>query len=229
MHSSNLHMASVVDKCSAHRLMYHSSRTAETHYMTHQLQDVAAHGHAVLTANIQLTDCVPTGVPSSPSSPEKSLTQQQCDDIDLLFADIINTNASLSLTKTYNILSDSINFVNLLQDDTIMQNVYKRVKYLQTKHLTENLRNIYEKDAKVRPLSWVGSITTSNHSERIQKQWCQEDEKTIEEEFCSCKSCPGKGVIISAFEDTASLVEIVSRNTIQRCYEKVKTIFKKKK
>ena len=85
MHSSGLHKADPVDKRSAHRLMCHSSRTADTYYMIHDLGEVAAHGHSVLADNLQLKDTVHTEIADQPSpkeesSPSNDLTKEQMDD-----------------------------------------------------------------------------------------------------------------------------------------------------
>lgn len=133
MHTSTLHKASTVDKRSAHRLMCHSSRTAENYYMIHDLGDVAVHGHTVLSQNIGLKDTIKTGTtetiktnqpsqtenkPSSPqsrSSPSKGLSTEQLDDIDLLFSNVIATNAPFSVGDAKNGMSESINLVDFVE------------------------------------------------------------------------------------------------------------------
>ena len=43
------------------------------------------------------------------------------------------------------------------------------------------------------------------------------------------RTCPQKAIIISEFEGDPELKEIANRNTMDRCYEKVKNMFKKRK
>ena len=245
MHASTLHKASTVDKRSAHRLMCPSSRTAENYYMKHDLGDVAVHGHTVLSQNIGLKDTIKTGTaetvktnqpsktenkPSSPqshSSPSKGLSTEQLDDIDLLFSNVITTNAPFSAGDAKNGMSESINLVDFVEDHAMVMKVYKRVKYMQGKEYDFNLSNVDKEDAMSKTSRWVESISSSRFGGR--RSWAAEDEKTIDKAFKTHKTCPQKTIIISEFEGDAELQEIAKRNTMDRCYEKVKNLFKKRK
>lgn len=50
----------------------------------------------------------------------------------------------------------------------------------------------------------------------------------ITEAFKAYDNCPLKKVICALFESVEELMDIVERNTINRCYEKVKTIFRQR-
>ena len=77
MHASTLHKASTVDKRSAHRLMCHSSRTAENYYMIHDLGDVTVHGHTLLSQNIGLKDTITTGTTETIKANQPSQTENK--------------------------------------------------------------------------------------------------------------------------------------------------------
>ena len=148
MHASTLHKASTVDKRSAHRMMCHSSRTAENYYMINDLGDITVHGHTVLSQNIGLKDTIKTGTPettkanqpsqrenkpspqsgSSPPPSSKGLSTAQLDDIDLLFSNVIATYAPFSVGDAKNGMSKSINVVGFVGDHEMVMKMYKRVK-----------------------------------------------------------------------------------------------------
>ena len=109
----------------------------------------------------------------------------------------------------------------------MVMKVYKRVKYLQGKNYDFNLSNVDKEDAMSKTSRWVESISSSRFGGR--RSWAPEDEKIIDKAFKSYKSCPQKAIIISEFEGDPELKEIANRNTMDRCYEKVKNIFKKRK
>ena len=99
---------------------------------------MAVRGHTTLQANIKLKDTVPTWSGHQPSA-TRGMTKQQLDDIDLLFADIIKTNAPLSMSQTRNIMSDSLSFVNSVDDEGLVKKVMWRVKYLQRRDATPDI------------------------------------------------------------------------------------------
>ena len=126
-------------------------------------------------------------------------------------------------------MSDSMNLVDLVTKDRMVRKVYYRVKYLQKRSIDQNLQGIEEVDEESLTSSWVTSISESQKpllGKRI--QWSWSDEKTIEDKFNSFTKCPQKAIICDIFNTNEQLKEIASRNTMKRCNEKVKTIFKKK-
>lgn len=224
MHASQLYTTEPISKASAHRLMCHSSRTAERFYMMNNLTDMAVRGHTTLQANIKLKDTVPT-CSENQRSPTRGMTNQQLDDIDLLFADIIKTNAPLSMCQTRNIMSDPLSFVTSVDDEGLVKKVMWRVKYLQRRDATPDI--LEEQDSATKTSSWVEEMQSKASSSK-RRCWCQEDVAVIEREFESLENCPNKEEISCMFQDRQPLAEISQRNTFQRCYEKVKNIFKKK-
>ena len=97
MHASQVHTVTTRDKQGAHWLMCHSSQTAEKH-MINNLGAMATQGHFTLTRNLQLHNAVETQVSESPE--KTSLNQDQLNDISNIFAEIIATNAPLTMTQT---------------------------------------------------------------------------------------------------------------------------------
>ena len=146
MHALQLSQADPPAKASAHRLMCHSAKTAKTYYMMQNLGDMAADGHEVLASNIGLKDTLPTKIPSPQKAslpkkvPEwKGLSSEQLDAIDLLFGHIITKNVPLSIVETKRQMSECAHLIVFVEDDIIVNKVYKRVKYLQKKiHQTVN-------------------------------------------------------------------------------------------
>ena len=228
MHALQLHKVDPTSKMSAHRLMCHSSRTAEKHYMIHNLSDMAAHGHTVLTANIKLKGSMRTETTEIQSPNKRLLSQKQLDDIDLLFSQIIRTNAPLTLNETRNIISDSLNFVEHVEDDNMVHKVYKRVKYLQGKPNPQALQSLEVQDSVTKTSTWVASTSFSASSSSKRMPWAKEDEETIVKAFKDFQKCPSKATITEIFKSDPDRQELEARNTMSRCYEKVKNLFKRK-
>lgn len=97
--------------------------------MINNLGAVATQGHLTLTRNIQLHDTVETQVSDSPE--RRSFNQDELVDIQTIGAEIIATNAPLTITQTKNLMSQSTHLTTLIEDQEIVKNIYKRVKYLQ--------------------------------------------------------------------------------------------------
>lgn len=230
MHAAQLHKTDDVSKRSAHRLMCHSGRTAETYYMLQSLGDMAVKGHSVLAANIELTDINKSNQTPTKDSPKTpKFTEEESDDIDLLFAHYINTNASLSLQQTRNVMSESVNLISFTDDGEMVKKVYFRVKHLQRKKFPSNIEKIPEEKDTSRTQLWVEkscSTGTAKSSTRI--AWSEQDTTLIEEAFSAFDTCPKKADIKQKFESCPILKEVMTRNTFNRCYDKVKNIFKKR-
>ena len=230
MHAAQLHKTDDVSKRSAHRLMCHSGRTAETYYMLQSLGDMAVKGHSVLAANIELTDINKSNQTPTKDSPKTpKFTEEESDDIDLLFAHYINTNASLSLQQTRNVMSESVNLISFTDDGEMVKKVYFRVKHLQRKKFPSNIEKIPEEKDTSRTQLWVEkscSTGTAKSSTRI--AWSEQDTTLIEEAFSAFDTCPKKADIKQKFESCPILKEVMTRNIFHRCYDKVKNIFKKR-
>lgn len=234
MHASKLHSSTTVDKRSAHRLMCHTERTAERYYMIHDLSQVAAQGHSVLRDNINLEDTVPTNADRPeerdlPSSQSKGgFTEVELKEIHLLFHTVIYKNDPLTITRVKNQMSDSVNFIGLVQDEEIVSKIYKHVQYLQSKHRHSQADS---SDA----LSEQASDVTSQLSELSQGKeggrfrWSEEDVKIITTAFQTFKKCPLKATIKHEVDTNPRLKAIVDRNGFLRFYDKVRNVFRFRK
>lgn len=60
--------------------------------------------------------------------PTGGLTQDQEDDVDLLFGRIIHTNGPLTFDQTCNFMSESLNLTSVVQEPEMMAKIFKRVK-----------------------------------------------------------------------------------------------------
>ena len=234
MHASQLSQADPAAKASAHRLMCHSTKTAETYYMMQNLGDMAAKGHEVLTSNIGLKDTLPTKTPSpqkasSPNKvPEWKGLSEQLDAIDLLFGHIITQNAPLSIVETKRQMSECASLIEFVEDDIIVNKVYKRVKYLQKKHMKDNLESLPDADATAQTSDWVETTSTIFTVSSKRQSWSRQDESALEEAFQAHTRCPCKAIILDILKTTEDLKDIVTRNGVHRTYEKVKNLFKRK-
>ena len=124
-------------------------------------------------------------------------------------------------------MSESLNLISFVNDPVMVTEVHERVKYLQKLQMEQGLESLEEVDRKSRTSNPnVSSDTSSRRRKRF--LWAEEDEKVIMKEFMDFQSCPVKAVILDCFKSTLSLKEIAERNGYDRCYEKVKTMFKKR-
>lgn len=192
------------------------------------------HGHSVLKQNIKLKDTVKKDVTghssqSKQSSPGKSeFSSEQLDDIDLLFADVIQQNKPLSMKDARNIMSKGTNFIELANDNGMVRKVLNRVKYLQGKCYKDHLKELDEQDSQSRTPSWLTS-SSGEKKRHKRRQWTEEDHKEIENAFSSYNTYPFKAVIFDEFRSNANLAEIADHNGLERCYEKVKILSKQRK
>ena len=226
MHASQLQNVGDTAKRNAHRLMCHTGRTAETYYMINKLDQAAVEGHDVLAKNINLKDTMKTTLNQKDES-DTDFTQEQIDDIDLLFADYINKNAPLSIKETKNIMSESAQLIDSVDDEMKVKKVYFRVKYLQKREFKGNLERITTEDKPSSTAKWIDDLKSSQGSTR-RREWSSQDEEVIEERFRKkFQKCPIKSVIRSLFFQHEDLQEMRERNGMTRCYEKVKNMFKR--
>ena len=229
MHSSNLYHQDDAAKRSAHTLMCHTSRTAEKHYMINKLSEAAVEGHRVLAENMGLKETEATVIPASKSpvaenedieeddeneeaSRQPSFTDQQRDDIDLMFSHVIKTNGPLSMEQTRAFMSESVNMVSFVNDPVMVTKVYKRVKYLQGLQMKQGLESLEAVDSKSKISEWLNLSSETSSKQRRRFLWAQEDEEVIINEFMTFQTCPVKAVILDCFKTIPSLKEIAERN-----------------
>ena len=139
----------VEEQACVQAVMTHRRTTAEAYYQINNKTIQAVRGAEALKRKLKTADSIATLPPGetetqadstskdneSPASSRSDLTEDQLTDIDLLFADILHTNAALTFTIVKNRMSESLNFVEHTGDPKIVHKVYNRVKYLQGKLL----------------------------------------------------------------------------------------------
>ena len=224
-------------------LMTHRRTTAEDHYQILLKTKQAVKGHAALTKKLGLKESVATIFPEDSVedtnqsteqskkqlSPSKSgLNEQQLPDIDLLFAEQITTNASITMKEVKNGMAESCNLISYVHDSVMVRKVYNGIKYLQKKNFEEGLRNVddYQEQSTS---TWVDTVSSATSGPSKLFCWNKKEEEKLLEAFSMFESRPSKKVIFQKIEEVDGLLEIALRNTLQCVYEKVKTLFKQRK
>lgn len=130
------------------------------------------------------------------TSNNSSLSQEQLDDIDLLFAHEIISNAKLTFEEVRNTMKDSFELVTLLSCQTMVKKVYHRIKYLQSVHSKQSLLSFQQEDEdrEVATSSWVeehNELQSLPSSRSRREQW-PEDAKLIKHAFSKYHTGPSK-------------------------------------
>ena len=215
-------------------LMTHRRTTAEDHYQILNRTKQAVKGHAAIAKNLGLQDTQATVFPEDSQdetvlSPSKSgLAEDQLEDIDLLFSEQINTNAPLSMTVVRNVMSESVNLVTEVKSQEVVRRVYNRVKYLQKKQFEQGLNDIPDENDQLTS-NWVSSVCSAVSGPTRRMKWSTTDVDIISKAFTAYDKCPPRKEIHALFESVEELIDIAERNTMTRCYEKVKTIFRQRR
>ena len=221
--------------------MTHNRTTAEQHYQILKRKKQAVKGHDALAKKLGLQDSVATNFPESPTkSPEdkstspgkspgkSSFSEDQLTDIDLLFSRQISTNAPITFVEVKNVMSESLNLISEVNDPVMVRKVYDRVRYLQRKNFQKGLEEV-EDGSTGKVSDWVTSVSSVVSGPSRRFQWRHIDVEIIRKSFLMYATCPLKKEIEKIFQDDKILQEIMQRNTFNRCYEKVKTIFKQRR
>lgn len=222
------------EQAAVQAVMGHKHATAVKYYQILKKTKQAVQGAKVLQRQLGLGQSVPTSLDVNETiktdeapeevfeSPSKTgLDENMLEDIDLLFADKINTNAPLTLLETKNMMSESINLISCIDDPSMVKRVYNRVKYLQRRDFETNLNALPSKDDDKE------SLVTFTSSSSKRKSWCRDDELLLENAFKSYQKCPDKKTIEALLDSSVPLRELRDRNSFMRSYEKVKSIFQK--
>lgn len=129
-------------------------------------------------------------------------------------------------------MSESVNLVEHIGNTKMVHKVYNRVKYLQGKSFQQNLNDAFqfidEEEEGSHDMKSTATQSTSQVSgpNRLQP-WSRADVQHLERAFAAFDRCPPKETIAATLSKSDVLQEIRDRNTFNRTYEKVKTIFKK--
>ena len=165
------------------------------------------------------------------TSNNSSLSQEQLDDIDLLFSHEILSNAKLTFEEVRNTMKDSFELVTLLSRQRMVRKVYHRIKYLQSVHSQQSLLSFQQEDEdrEVATSSWVeehNEVQSLPSSRTRREQWPEKDAKLIKHAFSKYDTRPSKKEIETIFLANSDLDEIRKRKGFDRCYNKVKNLFR---
>ena len=114
--------------------------------------------------------------------------------------------------------------------------VADRVRHCQTISAVDmseppvELPQMAEPDKQQLPREWTeaeSTYTISSTLSSTKRAWEPEDSRRLEDFFREMEKCPKKCELQKAFNDEKPLNEIIKREGVKRCIEKVKNIFKK--
>lgn len=104
------------------------------------------------------------------------------------------------------------------------------MRYWKQKESRTSLQRIEEENRKDITDDWMlVHCTQSSPSLSHQRKWSPEDEEIIEGAFEKDQKVPSEYAIKTKFFMNAQLKEIQERNGFNRCYVKVKNLFKRRK
>lgn len=124
-------------------VMTHKRGTAEEHYQILKKTQQAAKRHGVLARKLGIKDSVPTifeqdsksdggeekeveQKPMQSKSPcKRGFNKNELEDIDLLFSELITTKATFSMTQVKNLMSESVNLVEEVDNPDMVKRFYK--------------------------------------------------------------------------------------------------------
>lgn len=115
-------------------------------------------------------------------------------------------------------MSVSRHLVTEVKDEEVVRKVY-----LQKKHFQQVLDDIPDENEQSTS-NWESSVSSAVSGPTRRMTWSDVD--VITKAFWAYDKCPPKKEIHALFESVDDLIEIAEGNTMTRCYEKVKTIFR---
>ena len=117
----------------------------------------------------------------------------------------------------------------------MVKKIYDKVCYLRRKEKENMVLPSNDPDPpSSRTEAWVNAInetaSVSVTTSRSKAKWNQEDEKSVEKFFSKYPVRPDKEALRTLFNSVDCLKDILDRNDgdFERCYNKVKYIFKKR-
>lgn len=210
-------------------VMTHERGTAEKYYAILKKTRQAVKGSKAITNKLGLADSKPT-VFTSPVKAPKSPERKEVDSPSKTGLSR-EQNAKITMKDVKNGMSDCLNFVTSVDDSEMVGKVYRRIKYLQKLNFEINLTAVHEddeEDTQERTSIWASSISGNASGITRRIKWNEQDIKTIQAAFSHIDKRPTKPEIEDMFEADGALRDVMQRNTFNRCYEKVKTIFKQR-
>ena len=122
--------------------------------------------------------------------------------------------------------SESDGYLKQVVDRGASKAVYHYVRRETNTHAEKSIENLPEEDQSLRTSDYVAGTLTSSSNIRSKKAWPGHETSAIEERFSAYDKMPSKREIIEVFEEHKVLKYVLESQGTDRCYEKVKTIFK---
>ena len=221
--SSTVHEHHPENAAKVRKLMAHSQKTAELSYVRSSLTQTAPAAHEVVSTVLGA---------SSSSSVARSLTAKEKDAIDLQFRLFITLNKKVCLKDVQHKIKHNSTLRPLAVHGEMVKKVLDRIRYQQSAELRVRPEELVASDPMQETSNWVQASSVaaaSTTSTSLRSRWMDEDTQTITSCFTRLyDKCPSKADIQLQFESTDELAEILEREGWTRCYEKVKSIMKKK-
>lgn len=213
------------DKRLVHQHMTHTEKTAERSYIRPDAATIAAAGHAVLKSNIGYRESDDSDVEST----NKTLSEEDRTLLEELFSLEINSNKPLVSKEVAKKMQESVGLLHLTKDPRKMKQVIDRLRYVQRLAATKRLKDLAKEktDASTISKTWVDdSFQARSEGALGRTQWNTHDTETLIDYFKKFPTRPDKSQIHAHLQSTA-LCDILEREGLQRCYQKVKNMFRR--
>ena len=234
--------------------MAHKEETADHHYKIGNItKKKSARGHQLLKKSLGLDTSVATKSntksanstklddedheeESEPIIHKEGLSSSQEEVIEMLFSSQIISQAQITFDIVRNTMAEYTDLNKFASDPKMVKKVYDKVCYLRWKEKQKIVLPLKEPEpSSSRKPAWVNSITgvestSSVTNNQTKVKWNKPDEEYVENFFGKYSVCPNKKELKSLFYSNNGLKEILNRNDgdVERCYNKVKYIFKKR-
>ena len=124
------------------------------------------------------------------------LTAEQIDQVDLLFSGEIQSNAKVSLPMVKKTMCESFQSMEHIQDQTTVNRVYDRIRYMQKKTYKKTLAAIETVTRDTAVSDWISehhtSVEIASSGRSTRQCWDAEDEKAVGDAFKSFEEHPSK-------------------------------------
>lgn len=251
--SSATYGMDVVEKRAIHEHMAHKEETADHYYNIGHITKKSARGHQLLKKTLGLDTSVATKSNTKsanatklddenheeelePIIHEEGLSSSQVEVIEMLFSSQIISQAQITFDIVRETMAEHIDLSKFASDPKMVKKVYDKVCYLRRKEKQKLVLPSKEPEpSSSRTAAWVNSITGVESTSTVtnyqpKAKWNKPDEEYVENFFGKYSVRPNKEELKSLFHSNNSLKEILNRNDgdFERCYNKVKYIFKKR-
>ena len=170
------------------------------------------------------------------ASQKRSLTRTEKIIISEVFADLIGSADKVQIQEVRHGMRKTVELRPLLEITGMDVKVADRVRHCQTISAADISEPpvdvpqmaVPDKQQLIREWSEAASTyTIASTLSSTKRAWEPEDSRRIEDFFCKMEKCPTKSELEKAFKDEKTLNEIMEREGMKRCIEKVKNLFKK--